>query len=156
MGNNAHGQLGLGHTNHVNTPHEIDAAHFGDAPIVAVACGAHHMLALTREGKLFSCGYGGSGATGHGHTTNTSTPQPVVGPLADARVVRIAAGYSHSCALTEDGQIFGVGTDGGVPAGGAQGLPQLLQGALADTTVRALGVGCRAHHSVFVAGPPPA
>ena len=55
MGDNDNGQLGLGHTNNVNTPHEIDAAHFGDAPVVAVACGDFHMLALTREGKLFSC-----------------------------------------------------------------------------------------------------
>ena len=52
--------------------------------------------------------------------------------------------------------MFGFGCGGGVPAGGAQGVPQLLQGALADTTVCALGVGCYANHSVFVAGPPPA
>ena len=101
-------------------------------------------------------GFGGSGATGLGHTTDATTPHPVVGPLADARVVRIVAGHRHSFALTEDGRVFGFGRGGGVPAGGAQVLPQLLQGALADTTVRALGVGCFASHSVLVAGPPPA
>jgi hypothetical protein len=29
-----------------------------------------------------------------------------MGALADARVVRIAAGMSHSCALAEDGRVF--------------------------------------------------
>jgi hypothetical protein len=40
---------------------------------------------------------------------------------------------------------------------GQQGTPQLLQeGALAGTTVCALGVGYRGEHAAFIAGPPPA
>jgi len=98
------------------------------------------------------------GATGLGHTDNATTPQPVVGALADARVVRIAAGYTHSCALVEDGRVFAFGTAHGIPAAGHQGTPQLLQeGALAaGITVCALGTGSYADHAAFIAGKPPA
>jgi alpha-tubulin suppressor-like RCC1 family protein len=53
-GQNNYGQLGTGDTAAVNTPTEIDAAHFGGAPIAAVACGDCHTMAITRgEGKLY-------------------------------------------------------------------------------------------------------
>ena len=116
-------------------------------------------MAITRgEGKLYCWGEGGFGATGLGHTDNTTTPQPVVGALADARVVRIAAGMLHSCALAEDGRVFAFGYSVGIPAAGVQGTPQLLQeGALAaGTTVCTLSTGCFAEHAAFIAGPPPA
>jgi hypothetical protein len=158
-GSNNHGQLGTGDTTAVNTPTEIDAAHFGGAPVAAVACGAHHTMAITRcEGKLYCWGEGACGATGLGHTDDATTPQPVVGALADARVVRIAAGMNHACALAEDGRVFAFGTVHGFPAAGRQGTPQLLQeGTLAaGTTVCALSTGCYAQHAAFIEGTPPA
>jgi hypothetical protein len=122
-------------------------------------------MAITRgEGKLYGWGEGGYGRTGLGHTGDATTPQPVVGALADARVVRIAAGSTHSCALAEDGRAFAFGFCPGIPAAGGRSslaprwTPQLLQeGALtAGTTVSALGTGYRGEHAAFIAGPPPA
>jgi hypothetical protein len=116
-------------------------------------------MAITRgEGKLYCWGRGGYGRTGLGHTDDATTPQPVVGALADARVVRIAAGMNHSGALAEDGRVFAFGGCGGIPAAGWQGMPQLLQeGALAaGTTVCALSTGCYAQHVAFIEGAPPA
>jgi alpha-tubulin suppressor-like RCC1 family protein len=170
MGRNGSGQLGLGHTTDTHTPTEIDAAHFGGAPIAAVACGGLHTMAITcDEGKLYGWGDGPidgeNGATGLGHTHGATTPQPVVGALADARVVRITAGSTHSCALVEDGRVFAFGRDddefgtpqGALPAAGADGTPQLLQGALAGVApVCALGAGCQASHLAFLVGVPPA
>ena len=147
-GRNYHGQLGLGHTNDVAMPHEIDAGHFGNARVAAVACGGTHTLMLTCEGGVFACGHGHYGATGLGHANDATAPAPVVGEVADARAVRIAAGAIRSWALAEDGRVFGFGVESCVP--------QLLLGALAGTTVRALGVGCFAQHSIFLAGAPPA
>ena len=158
-GSNDNGQLGTGDTTAVNTPTEIDAAHFGGAPVAAVACGYSHTMAITRgEGKLYCWGEGAYGRTGLGHTDDATTPQPVVGALADARVVRITAGMHHSCALAEDGRVFAFGTAVGIPAAGEQGTPQLLQeGALAaGTTVCALSTGSWATHAAFAEGPPPA
>jgi alpha-tubulin suppressor-like RCC1 family protein len=158
MGQNDHGELGTGDTTRVNTPTEIDAAHFGGAPVAAVSCGDRHAMAITRgEGKLYCWGKGVSGRTGLGHTDDATTPQPVVGALADARVVRIAAGFLHSCAHAEDGRVFAFGYCPGITAAGRQGTPQLLQeGALAaGTTVCALSSGCFATHAAFIEGPPP-
>ena len=138
----SYGQLSLGHTNDVNTPHEMDAAHVDGAPIAAAACGQRHMLALMHEGKLFRC-------EGHG-------PRPA---LTDTRVVRITANDRHSIALVENGHVFGFGAGGGISAGGAQGVPQLLVGAVTDATV--CGGSCHANvprinsHTVFIAGLPP-
>ena len=159
-GENERGQLGTGDTTDVNTPTEIDAEHFGGAPIAAVSCGMYHTMAITRsEGKLFCWGRGKVGATGLGHTDDATTPQPVVGALADARVVRIAACYRHSCALADDGRVFAFGCADGIPAAEREGIPQLLQGgALAGdgAPVRALSVGCGGLHTALIAGTPPA
>ena len=158
MGRNDHGQLGTGDTTNVNTPTEINAVRFGGAAVAAVACGHSHTMAITRgEGKLYCWGQGECGATGLGHRRDAMTPQPVIGALAETRVVRIAAGLDHSCALAEDGRVFAFGDCVGIPDAGEQGTPQLLQeGALAaGTTVRALGTGGYAKHAAFIMGKTP-
>jgi hypothetical protein len=70
-------------------------------------------------------------------------------------------GYAYiygSCALVDDGRVFAFGRTPGIPAAGAQGVPQLLQeGALAaGIPVCALGTGCWATFAAFIEGPPPA
>ena len=52
--------------------------------------------------------------------------------------------------------MFAFGKESGVADASAGGTPQLLQGALAGSTVCALGVGCVAKHAAFLAGAPPA
>jgi alpha-tubulin suppressor-like RCC1 family protein len=158
MGKNDDGQLGTGNTTDVNTPTEIVAAPFGGAPfggapVAAVACGTSHTMAITRgEGKLYSWGRGAIGRTGLGHTDNTTAPHPVVGTLADARVVRIAAGMAHSFALAEDGRVFGFGTAVGIPPAGWNGTPHPID---VEPAVCALGTGCYGTHAAFVTGAPP-
>jgi alpha-tubulin suppressor-like RCC1 family protein len=158
MGKNNHGQLGTGDTTNVNTPTEIDAAHFGGAPVAAVSCGGGHTMAITRgEGKLYCWGVGSYGATGLEHARDATTPQPATGALADARVVRIAAGMGHSCVLTEDGRWFAFGLCAGIPAAGQQGIVQLLAGGAlaAGMTVRALATGSSSMHAASLSGTPP-
>jgi hypothetical protein len=134
----------------IMAPHEIDAAHFGGAPVVAVSCGFDHMLALTGEGKAFACGRNFRG--NDAEPTGVATPQRVMGVLKDLRVVRITAAHDTSFALTDDGGVFEFRPN----TGDAQDLPRLLQGALEDITVRALTVGYNAGTSIFIAGTPPA
>jgi len=133
MGENNNGQPCTGDTTSVNTPTEIGAAHLGFAPVAAVACGNNHTVSITRdEGNLFCWDEGDGGATGLGHTDDATTPQPVLGALADARTtpqpvlgaladartVRIVAGDGHSCALAEDGRVFAFGNCDGDWDGG--------------------------------------
>ena len=71
------------------------------------------------------------------------------------RVVRMTTGNNHSCALTEDDRVFAFGSGVGITAAGRQEtLKALQEGALAETTVRALGAGCRSSHTAFLAGLP--
>ena len=142
-------------------PTEIDTEHFGGVPVAAVACGQSHALAVTTGGALYAWGSGRCGATGLGYMgMNTMTPQLVRGALAHARVVRVAAGQCHSCALTGDGRVFAFGKVGGIPATSAKGIPPLLQGAakVSGTSMPshcAIGSGYNASHSAFAVGAVP-
>ncbi len=153
MGRSYLGALGLGDTLSSKRPMQLDAAHFEDRAVVAAACGLAHTLLLTADGVAYSMGSPRLGATGRGHIhyTTYTIPCPVVG-VADV-VVRIAAGRSHSFLLTAHGSVFGCGTGAGIPAAGAQGIPQQLP---LSTSVRSLGGGCAANHRIFIAGTPPA
>jgi hypothetical protein len=43
----------------------------------AIASGDFHMLALTRDRRVFSWGYGGEGQCGHGGGLHLRTPRPI-------------------------------------------------------------------------------
>jgi hypothetical protein len=116
-------------------------------------------MTITRdEVKLYCWGQGANGRTGLGHMDNVTTPQPLVGALADARVVRVAACCRHSCALAEDGCVFEFGCTDGIPAADGEGIPQLLQGgalAAGGAPVRALCTGCGGLHTDDATTPQP-
>ncbi|KAK4533821.1 hypothetical protein CCYA_CCYA19G4703 [Cyanidiococcus yangmingshanensis] len=76
---------------------------------VDAACGARHTLLLTASGKVISVGGGRNGQLGQGSTANMSVASAVLGPLADKQIVVIAAGDSHSLALSADGTLFAWG-----------------------------------------------
>jgi alpha-tubulin suppressor-like RCC1 family protein len=79
-----------------------------------VAAGGGHSLAIDSDGKVFSWGYSSSGELGDGANrprsgSKTSLPAAVVslagiGQLSD--VGTVAAGYDHSMALTNDGDLL--------------------------------------------------
>ena len=157
MGRNNFGQLGTGDTTSVNTPHEINAAYFGGEPVAAVACGRSHTMAITRDnGKLYCWGQRLFGATGGPLLDRlSSTPTLVKGNLEGARVVRIAAGLLHSCALVDNGHVFVFGSYEGIPwlSMSMPGIPQRLQ--LGEVNVCSIGGGGCAMHSAFIQGTPP-
>eukprot|EP00850_Spirogloea_muscicola_P003742 SM000015S01242 [mRNA] locus=s15:773139:784742:- [translate_table: standard] len=70
-----------------------------------VSCGANHTLALTGGGDVFSFGQGMFGQLGHGNTDNALSPVHVEG-LWGLGIVQVAAGESHSAALTADGLVY--------------------------------------------------
>jgi len=74
-----------------------------------VAAGKYHALAVVEDGRLFSWGYGGMGALGHGNTVNEPLPRQVQGVVAAKRVVEVAGGDQISLALAEDGTVFSWG-----------------------------------------------
>ena len=81
-----------------------------DVAVRRVACGVRHMLCLTDEGRLFTCGAGSRGRLGLGHDEGRDSPVPIEA-LNDLRVVCIACGGGHSVAAADDGRVFSWGAN---------------------------------------------
>ncbi|MES1910326.1 MAG: hypothetical protein MHM6MM_002938 [Cercozoa sp. M6MM] len=102
-------QLGHEHEGFVSqaTPRLVDSL-AGEHTICQVACGQSHTLALTRNGDMFSWGFGRYGQTGQGDRQNVRLPQKLA-PIPDlegAAVVSISCGDKHSAALLSDGRVY--------------------------------------------------
>lgn len=129
-GNNSWGQLGQGTSNGFIAAAVAVKAPGGAAPlgnIVMAAAGGNHALALDSTGKVWSWGYSQNGELGdgasHPRVNSSALPDAVVsaaGTLQLSNVVSIAAGYSHSLALGDDGRvwIWGSGFRGNLGQGG--------------------------------------
>ena len=55
----------------------LDAQPARSAVVVEVATGAHHTLARTADGKIFSWGRGANGELGHGDTEDQLVPKQI-------------------------------------------------------------------------------
>jgi alpha-tubulin suppressor-like RCC1 family protein len=106
-GDNSLGQLGDGTTVARLTPVTVSGLSGGDAPVAhgvaSVSTGAGHSCTLTTAGGVECWGRNASGQLGDGTVTNRSTPVPVAG--LSTGVVFVAAGDTHTCALTVAGGI---------------------------------------------------
>ncbi|CAN9498636.1 unnamed protein product [Ophioblennius macclurei] len=112
FGGGRHGQLG--HNSLRDEPRPRLVAELWGSKVVAVACGSHHTLALTRR-SLYSFGRGGEGQLGRLAASDPSVPLPVpLPPGVDVR--RIFAAGNCSFAATDDEEV--VGEAAGVGGGG--------------------------------------
>ena len=100
-GHNNFGQLGVGNTQNSNKPVLIEE--LSDMKVVQVACGAHHSMALTSEGELFSWGHNTFAQLGDRTYNSRSTPTQV---LINEKVISISCGCYHSIALSESGRVY--------------------------------------------------
>ena len=94
-GYNNSGQLGDNSNADRRTPTDVTGLGSG---VVAIAAGSGHTCALTTTGGVKCWGENGSGQLGDNSMTDRRAPVNVAG-LANG-VVAIAAGSSHTCALT--------------------------------------------------------
>ncbi len=80
------------------------------APILDLACGDLHCLALAGDGRVFAWGGNFQGQVGNGNTSDfVATPVEVTGPHWSRRVLGIAAGGSHSLAYDLAGNVWAWG-----------------------------------------------
>lgn len=110
-GDNTYGQIGDGTMTLRSAPVAVDLP--GRA--VAIAAGGAHSLALLADGTVYAWGFNGDGELGDGNGgfgAFSPVPIPVLAPDGQnplTGIVALAAGNSHSLALTADGQAFAWG-----------------------------------------------
>lgn len=102
-GANAFGQLGDGTTTNRLSAVQVPALF----NIVKIAAGSRHSLAVRADGTLFAWGDNTEHQTSWRSDTAITTPQAIGLPYG--RAVDVAAGFSHSLAVTEDGRVYAWG-----------------------------------------------
>jgi hypothetical protein len=123
-------------------------------PVTQVAAGQSHSLAVTSTGQLYAFGQNFLGQLGSlvNSGTNNANPTPmlVTLPGATGSVTQIAAGQSHSLAVTSSGQLYAfgynyfgqLGSETNIGVGGANPTPALVAlpaGTTIDTVARGNG-----------------
>jgi alpha-tubulin suppressor-like RCC1 family protein len=109
-GMNSSGQLGYGHTNDIGDNETPASA--GDVPVggkvVQIAAGRNHSCALLDTGNVRCWGAADSGQLGYGNTKSigdSETPASAGDVPIGGKVVQIAAGWNHTCALLGTGEV---------------------------------------------------
>ncbi|MCT8972663.1 chromosome condensation regulator RCC1 [Microbaculum marinisediminis] len=106
-GRNQFGQLADGTTNDSDEP--VDIPGLPD-DITAVSVGGSHICALTDGGAAWCWGSNNAGQVGNG--TVVDVPVPVTVQGLSSGVATIAAGFGHTCAITETGAAKCWGSNG--------------------------------------------
>lgn len=109
-GENSYGQLGLGHSNYVDTPTKV-------ADNVKSVAADIHTLILKNDGTVWSCGYNYCGQLGNGKNGTTTNASLYKVPIED--VDTIAAALHVSAAIKKDGTLWTWGRGGYIGDGGS-------------------------------------
>lgn len=72
--------------------------------IVEMICGLDHTLLLTKDGNVWSCGWGADGQTGLGHYDSVSSFTQVKGDIANEKIVKVASRVD--CTLAINGELL--------------------------------------------------
>lgn len=112
FGGGKDGRLGHGSEDDVRTPRRVEGLVGRKA--TAVAAGGRFTAVVANAGELFTFGMGMCGELGHGTPDSEFAPRLVEGPLAGKTVAAVAAGFCHTVACSDDGEVFtcGYGMDG--------------------------------------------
>uniref|UniRef100_A0A7N8XV71 HECT-type E3 ubiquitin transferase n=1 Tax=Mastacembelus armatus TaxID=205130 RepID=A0A7N8XV71_9TELE len=106
-GKGSYGRLGLGDSNNQSMPKKLVLDPHRNMKKVSSSKGSDgHTLAITVEGEVFSWGDGEYGKLGHGNSATQKYPKIIQGPLLGKVVVCVSAGYRHSAAVTNDGELY--------------------------------------------------
>jgi alpha-tubulin suppressor-like RCC1 family protein len=82
------------------------------SPVVAVAAGPFHSLALGADGTAYGWGYNSSGQLGDGSVDKRPHPARVDGLPAGTRLTAVSTGKDHTAAVDGDGRGWAWGANG--------------------------------------------
>ncbi|KAK0179955.1 hypothetical protein PV327_005649 [Microctonus hyperodae] len=109
-GQNTCGQVGSGISTNQNTPRKINSGLTGKK-IVQIYCGQTSSMAVTNNGEVYAWGNNSVGQLGIGSYINQLSPQRVTG-LVGVVIEKVVCGYSHTMALTDEGDLYVWGGNG--------------------------------------------
>uniref|UniRef100_A0A914DW21 HECT domain-containing protein n=1 Tax=Acrobeloides nanus TaxID=290746 RepID=A0A914DW21_9BILA len=117
-------------------------------PIVQVAAGWNYFAALTSSGQVLCWGKDYFGLSTD--DCNTDLLNPIVVELTrDLKVIYICCGFSHTILLTENGRVFGFGSDAfGQLGGGKKEQKNLFRSITELLGTQILSVSCGRFHTV--------
>ncbi|CAN0164477.1 unnamed protein product [Ectocarpus sp. 6 AP-2014] len=121
----------------------------GRVSLVHSGNGSEHLVVVTEEGELQTCGRNNSGQLGHGEVgKGYSLPRPVAG-FAGYRVTKVACSYSHTVVVTDDDRTwtFG-GNDYGQLGHGDQSFRSAPAALACFQGLGVLSVACGVYHTV--------
>jgi alpha-tubulin suppressor-like RCC1 family protein len=99
-GYNQNGELGNGTNNKSNVPVDVRGLSTG---VKSLEAGDDHTCALMESGQVKCWGFNEYGQLGDGTAVNRNAPVDVEGIIPP--VVAVAAGWGHTCALTDQGAV---------------------------------------------------
>lgn len=111
-GGGANGRLGNGSTASVLTPTAGPPVDFGpNLTATAISAGYQHACAILSDGSVRCWGLGTAGRLGYGNQASVGDNEQVVSAGAvdlgaGHRAVAISAGWYHTCAIRDDGQLL--------------------------------------------------
>ncbi|MCP9265309.1 putative E3 ubiquitin-protein ligase HERC4 [Dirofilaria immitis] len=108
-GKNEEGQLGDFTNKNVSNPCEVPNIN----SVVTVECGDSHAIALTHEGRVFSCGSDSFGQLGCGQPSRSQNCMRAITEMLGSHVTRIACGRCHTIVVA-NGKMhtFGLNSNG--------------------------------------------
>ena len=116
FGKGIFGQCGYGQSEDTSNPKKvifnkkqnIQYENNENIKIIDIKCGGEHSLFLSSNNNVYACGHGYLGQLGLGDDRNIKMPL-IVHSLTNKKVIEIAAGWSHSLVLTDEGNIYSTG-----------------------------------------------
>lgn len=108
LGNNTHGQLGVGDCITRNFPVKVNTSNL-TAPVLKIATGKHHTLCLLSNGDLYGCGSNLFGQLGLGVGTRATQNFLTFTKIDLSNVVDIACGWDHSLVCNTEGHLYTFG-----------------------------------------------
>jgi hypothetical protein len=108
-GQNTYGELGHGDVVFRKSFAKISS--MDSKQVVSVGAGNEHTVFLSKQGKLYVCGYNDNGQCGVGSTQQVKVPSLVQGVLDSEDIVQVHAynGCEHTLAITRDGKLYAFG-----------------------------------------------
>ncbi|KAF7662154.1 hypothetical protein LDENG_00243780 [Lucifuga dentata] len=103
------GQLGIFPLDHFQNPSPVHIPL--PVPVIQVACGSSHSLALTKGGDVFSWGLNSHGQLGLGKEVSLQYTPELVWSLTGIAVTQISAGGSHTLILALSGLVYCCGAN---------------------------------------------